>query len=74
MGRPMVALAKFFNTKERTIKMDKEEKKEIEIVTGNGDLNISPVEDHVNSLVKKKKMNKDKLVIPHQEEEKKNNK
>ena len=50
--------------------MDKEEKKEIEIVTGNGDLNISPVEDHVNSLVKKKKMNKDKLVIPHQEEEK----
>ena len=70
----MVALAKFFNTKERTIKMDKEEKKEIEIVTGNGDLNISPVEDHVNSLVKKKKMNKDKLVIPHQEEEKKNNK
>ena len=66
----MVALAKFFNTKERTIKMDKEERKEIEIVTGNGDLNISPVEDHVNSLVKKKKSNKDKLVIPHQEEEK----
>ena len=66
----MVALAKYFNTKERTIKMDKEERKEIEIVTGNGDLNISPVEDHVNSLVKKKKSNKDKLVIPHQEEEK----
>ena len=52
--------------------MDNENRrKEIEIVPGNGDLNISPVEDHVNTLVKKKKSNKDKLVIPHQEEEKK---
>ena len=50
------------------------EKKEIEIIPGNGDLNISPVEDHINSIVKRKKPDKDKIIIPHQKEEKKNNK
>ena len=55
--------------------MDNENKrKEIEIVPGNGDLDISPVEDHVNTLIKKNKPNKDKIVIPHQKEEKKNKK
>ncbi len=43
-----------------------EEKKEIEIVRGDGkDLNISPVEDHINDLVNKKKnIDKKKIVIP----------
>ena len=51
--------------------MDNDNKKEIEIISGKGDIEFSPVEDHVNSLIKKKKPNKDKIVIPHQEEEKK---
>ena len=49
------------------------EKKEIEIVKGDGkNLNISPVEDHINDLVnKKKKNNKKNIVIPEVKKNKK---
>ena len=48
------------------------EKKEIEIVQGDGKgLNISPVENHINDLVnKKKKIDKNNIVIPKIKEKK----
>ena len=51
------------------------EKKEIEIIQGDGsELNISPVEDHINDLVnKKKKIDKNNIVIPEIKEKKDNN-
>lgn len=39
--------------------------KEIEVVTGDGsNLNISPVEDHMNSLRPKKNAEKKQIIIP----------
>lgn len=41
------------------------EKKEIKIVSGDGDgLNISPVREHINIEKPQKKPNKDKIIIP----------
>ena len=41
------------------------EKRHIEIVPGNGDINISPAEDHINDIVEKKeKPKKEDIVIP----------
>ena len=48
---------------------EKDEKKEIEIVSGDGsDLDISPVYDDINSLNPKKK-NKDTIIIPKSNKE-----
>ena len=48
------------------------EKKEIKFVQGDGkDLNISPVEDHINDMVKKKRDKKENIVIPKTKSEKK---
>lgn len=41
-----------------------EEKKEIEVVTGNGDLDISPVYDHIDIQKPKEDTNKKDIVIP----------
>ncbi len=48
------------------------EKKEIEIIQGDGsELNISPVEDHINDLVnKKKKIDKNNIIIPDPKKDK----
>ena len=52
------------------------ENKEIKIVQGDGkNLNISPVEDHINDLVSKKKsINKKDIVIPEVKKDKKSKK
>lgn len=43
------------------------EKKEIKIVSGDGDgLNISPVREHINIEKPPKKPNKDKIIIPEE--------
>ncbi len=39
-------------------------KKDIEIVPGDGNINISPAEDHINDLVGGKKPKKEDIVIP----------
>ena len=48
------------------------EKKEIEIIQGDGKgLDISPVEDHINDLVnKKKKIDKNNIIIPDPKKDK----
>ncbi len=43
------------------------EKKEIKIVSGDGDgLNISPVREHINIEKPHEKPNKDKIIIPEE--------
>ncbi len=49
---------------------NKSGKREIEIVPGNGNLDISPVEDHINTIRNNKKPNKENIVIPHEKKEK----
>ena len=39
------------------------EKRHIEIVPGNGDLNISPAEDHINDIVEKKEKPKKEDIV-----------
>lgn len=39
-------------------------KKNIEIVPGDGNINISPAEDQINDMIGKKKPKKDEIVIP----------
>lgn len=49
------------------------EKRNIEIVPGDGDLNISSVEDHINDIVdKKEKPKKEDIVIPKTKNEEEN--
>lgn len=45
-------------------------KKNIEIVPGDGNIVISPAEDHINDLVEKKKPKKENIVIPEIKEKK----
>lgn len=52
--------------------MEEEEKKEIEIVSGDGsNLDISPVSDHLNAIRPKSKSEKEnqKIIIPEVKEE-----
>lgn len=40
------------------------ERKEIEIVPGDGNINISPAQDNINNLIRSKKPKKEDIVIP----------
>ena len=44
--------------------MDENKEKKIEVVTGNGDLDISPVYDHIDIQKPKEENNKKEIVIP----------
>ena len=39
-------------------------RKDIEIVPGDGKIDISPAEDHINDLISDKKPKKENIVIP----------
>ena len=55
------------NNLDENIENKNSEKKEIKIVSGDGDgLNMSPVREHINIEKPHEKPNKDKIIIPEE--------
>lgn len=46
-------------------------KKNIEIIPGDGKIDISPAEDHINDMIGSKKPKKEEIVIPKPKKENK---
>jgi hypothetical protein len=46
-------------------------KKNIEIIPGNGNIEISPAEDHISDMIGSKKTRKEEIVIPKVKKENK---
>ncbi len=51
--------------------MSNDKNKKIEIIKGNGKLDISPVHEHLDVEKPKKKTNKNNIIIPQEKKQKK---